>query len=58
MSSGSVGQLEASVKILAKAVAAQAELIASLRRRIEILEQRPALDQRPDLAGMLARISK
>jgi hypothetical protein len=32
----------------------QAELIASLRRRIDILERRPGPDQRPDLADILA----
>ena len=48
-------QLENRVKTLERAVAAQAELIASLRRRIDMLERKPVPDQRPDLAGALAR---
>ena len=51
----SVGQLEAKVKLLERAVSSQAELIVELRRRIDILERRPGPDQRPDLAGALAR---
>jgi hypothetical protein len=36
----------------------QAELVASLRLRIELLERKPAPDQRPDLACVLALIAK
>ncbi len=43
-----------SVRAPWSAVASQAELIASLRLRLETLERRPGPDLRPDLAGILA----
>ena len=58
MSGRPASQLENRVKTLERAFSAQAELIASLRRRIDMLERKPPPDQRPDLAGALARISK
>ena len=58
MSSATVGNLEARVKLLERAVSSQAELIVSLGRRIEMLrwEGKEPINS-PDLAGSDAQLA-